>query len=100
MNSTSTNETEVIGNSENLPYNIWHDHFLEAQGNKLKRNTFHQDNVGAEKMAINGRLSCGSNSRHINIRFFWIADRFKQGKITVKHCPTDKMLADFFTKPL
>jgi len=100
MNSRSTNETEVIGNSEFLPYNIWYDHFIEAQGTKLKKNIWHQDNEGAEKMAKNGRLSCGSNSRHINIKFFWITDRVQQGKITIKHCPTDKMLADYFTKPL
>jgi hypothetical protein len=100
MNSRSTNETEVIGNSEYLPINIWHDYFSEAQGNKIKSNTFYQDNEGAEKMAKNGQLSCGSKSRHINIKFFWISDRVKKGKIMIKHCPTDKMLADFFTKAL
>ena len=101
MNSRSSNETEVIGNSEYLPTNIWHDYFIEAQrGAKLKSNVFYQDNEGAEKMANNGQLSCGSKSRHINIKFFWITDRVKQGNITIKHCPTDKMLADFFTKAL
>ena len=32
MNSRSSNETEVIGNSEYLPYNIWFDYFMDAQG--------------------------------------------------------------------
>ena len=100
MNSRSSNETEVIGNSEYLPYNIWHEYFLEAQGYKLKSNVLYQDNEGAEKIAKNGTASCGSRSRHINIKFFWITDRVKQGKISVRHCPTDKMIADFFTKPL
>ena len=100
MNSRSTNETEVIGNSEYLPTNIWHENFLEAQGYPLKDNYFLQDNEGAEKMARNGRISCSSNSRHIKIKFFWITDRVKQGKIKVRRCHTDKMLADFFTKPL
>ena len=100
MNSRSTNETEVIVNSEYLPINIWHEHFLEAQGYPLKNNWFLQDNEGAEKMAKNGRLSCGSNSRHINIKFFWISNRVKQGKIKIVRCHTERMLADFFTKPL
>ena len=100
MNSRSSNETEVIGNSEYLPTNIWHEHFLEAQGYPIKYNYFFQDNEGAEKMAKNGRLSCGSNSRHINIKFFWISDRVKQGHVQIKRCHMDRMLADFFTKPL
>ena len=100
MNSRSTNETEVIGNSEYLPRNIWHDYFFEAQGYKLRENVFFQDNEGAEKMAKNGKLSCSSRSRHINIKFFWITDRVKKGRIQVKHCATDRMVADFFTKPL
>lgn len=49
MNLRSTNETEVIGNSEYLPNNVWHEQFLEVQGFKLKKNTFRQDNEGAEK---------------------------------------------------
>lgn len=51
-------------------------------------------------MVNNGKMSCSSKSRHINITFFWITDRVKQGHIEVKHCPTDIMLADFLTKPL
>ena len=100
MNSRSTNETEVIGNSEYLPKMIWHEYFFESQGYKLSENVLFQDNEGAEKMAKNGRLSCGSRSRHINIKFFWVSDRVKQGRIHVQHCHTDNMLADFFTKPL
>ena len=34
------------------------------------------------------------------IRYFWIMDRLKKEKIEVGYCPTGRMLADFFTKPL
>ena len=100
MNSRSSTETELIGNSEYLPYSIWVEHFMEAQGHKIKQHVLWQDNESAEKMAKNGRLSCMGNSRHVAIKFFWTADRVKQGKMDVKHCPTAKMLADFYTKPL
>ena len=40
MNSRCTNETEVIGNSEYLPRNIWHQHFMKEQGYPLKSNIF------------------------------------------------------------
>ena len=51
-------------------------------------------------MEKNGRMSAGSKSRHINVRFFWIKDQVKESGITIRHCPTWAMLADFLTKPL
>ena len=33
-------------------------------------------------------------------RYFWIKDRLSSEGITIKYCPTEKMVADFFTKPL
>ncbi len=51
-------------------------------------------------MARNGRTSCTGRSRHIDIKYFWITDRVKQGKLNIKRCPTDRMVADYFTKPL
>ena len=47
----------------------------------------------------NGRLSAGKRSRHLNIRYFFVTDMIKKGMIDIKYCPTDDMIADFFTKP-
>ena len=74
--------------------------FLEEQGYEVEKNTLFQDNQSAIKMEINGRNSCTGNSRHINIKYFWVKDRVTQEKIEVKYCPTYLMLADYFTKPL
>ena len=30
----------------------------------------------------------------------FVADRVKKGKVSIQHCPTNKILVDFFTKPL
>ena len=100
MNLRSSNETEVIGDSEYLPLNVWFQCFMEAQGYTLGSNLLWQENEGAQRMAENRNMSCSSKSRHIAIKFFWITDRVKQGLRCVQHCPTDIMLADFFTKPL
>ncbi len=51
-------------------------------------------------MEVNGRNSCTGNSRHVDIRYFFVHDRVKNGEIKVVYCPTEIMLADFFTKPL
>ena len=51
-------------------------------------------------MDKNGNISCSIKSRHIVIKFFVLDDMAKQVNISVKHCPTEKMLSYFFTKPL
>ena len=53
MNSISSNESEVTGNSEYLPYNIWYEYFLEAQGYPFKSITLWQDNEASDIMAKN-----------------------------------------------
>ena len=47
----------------------------------------------------NGKGSSGKRTKHINIRYFFIKDRIDNGELKVDFCPTDKMLADFFSKP-
>ena len=32
--------------------------------------------------------------------FFWIKDRVDKGELCIQYCPTEQMLADFYTKPL
>jgi hypothetical protein len=48
----------------------------------------------------NGRRSSSRRTRHINIRYFFVTDRIQSKELTVEYCPTEEMLADFFTKPL
>ena len=71
--------------------------FLAEQGYELTENNFYQDNQSAIRLEKNGRASCGQKSRHIDIRYFFMQDRFESEGISVVYCPTDKMLADFFT---
>ena len=40
------------------------------------------------------------NTRHINIRYFWIKGIAECGDINIEYTPTHLMLADYFTKPL
>ena len=100
MNTKSSTESELVGVSEYLPYNVWFCNFMEEQGYQIKENILYQDNKSAILMEINGRNSCTGNSRHINIRYFWVKDRVDKGKIKIRYLPTHLMLADFFTKPL
>ena len=100
LNTKSSTEAELVGVSEYLPYHIWLINFLEYQGYKVKKKLLFQDNESTIKMEVKGRNSCTGNSRHADIRFFFVHDRVRTGKGDVVYCPTDKMVADFFTKPL
>jgi hypothetical protein len=100
LNTKSSTESELVGASDYLPNTLWIKMFMEAQGYPISECFFEQDNESAIKLEKNGRSSCGPKSRHINIRYFFIKDRTKAEGITIRHCPTLQMLADFFTKPL
>jgi hypothetical protein len=100
LNTKSSTEAELVGATDYLPSTIWSKMFLEAQGHNITNNFFEQDNVSAIRLEKNGRASAGKQSRHIDIRYFFMKDRVKTDNITIQHCPTEQMLADFLTKPL
>ncbi len=86
--------------SKYVPHTILMTNFLGAQGYKLEKCVLYQDNESAIKMEKNGRNLCTGNLRHISIRYFFVKDRVDKGEFTIEYCPTECMLADFFTKPL
>ena len=81
LNTKSSTEAEVVGLSKYVPYNIWIVNFLKAQGHSITNNIIYQDNQSAIKMEKNGRNSCTGNSRHIDIRFFYVKDRVEKGEM-------------------
>ena len=48
----------------------------------------------------NGKTLSSKKTRHIDIRYYFITDHIAQGKMSLAYCPTDAMVADYFTKPL
>ena len=100
INTKSSTEAELVGASDFVSHTMWTSWFLKDQGYVVESNIFYQDNQSAILLEKNGRSSCGEKSRHINIRYFFIKDVLKREKITVAHCPTESMIADYFTKPL
>ena len=59
-----------------------------------------QYNKSSMLLETNGRGSSGKRTRHVDVRYFFIADRVKSGQIRIEHCPTGIVLADYFTKAL
>jgi hypothetical protein len=100
LNTTSSTEAEIVGVHDAMSQVIWFRYFLIAQGIKISRNILFQDNKSAIILHMNGTASSSRNTRHINIRYFFIKDRIKAGEVESVYCPSEEMIADFFTKPI
>jgi hypothetical protein len=100
MNTRSSTETELVAADDVIGPALWTRRFLEAQGYPIKNNILFQDNKSAILLETNGRKSAGKQSRHLNIRLFFITDQVEKKNISIEYCPTEEMVADYMTKPL
>ena len=47
----------------------------------------------------NGRASSSSQTKHIDIRYFFIQYRIEKGDIGLEYCNTNKMVVDLMINP-
>jgi hypothetical protein len=100
LNTRSSTECELVGVDDAMCRIIWTRYFLIEQGYDPKESIVYQDNQSAMLLEKNGIASSSKRTRHIEIRYFFIADRIRTKELMVEYCPTEDMVADFFTKPL
>ena len=74
--------------------------FMKAQRIKVLDNILYQDNKSAILLEKNGWASSSKQTKHIEIRYYYVADCIEKGDLSVVWCPTKKMIADFLTKSL
>ena len=99
LNVRSSTEAKMVSVDDFLSKILWVSRFMEAQGVSLK-NELHQDNKSSILLCTKGRGSLGKRSRAMNVRYFTIKDHVDRGEIRIIHCGTERMVGDFFTKPL
>ena len=99
LNTTSSTVSELVGCSDYIPSAMYANLFLKAQGYEISMSNLHQDNQSTIQLLKNGRASCSKKTRHIDIRYFFMKDKVDKKEFTVKYCPTEQMVADFYTKP-
>ena len=73
---------------------------MESIGYKIDKNILYQDNKSAILLEEKGRKSCGKRNCALNVRYFFVTDQVEKGNMEIKHCPSENMIGDFFTKPL
>ena len=100
LTTRSSTEAELVAVDDCMSLILWTRYFLEAQGYGVDDAIIYQDNKSAMLLEQNGRASSTRRTRHLNIRYFFVSDRIKKNEVQVQYCPTNNMLADYFTKPL
>ena len=98
--TTSLTETEIVLTGERLPKCTWFRYFRLAQGEEEKEDILMQDNKSAIILQKNYPYSTRKGSKHIHVRYFFVVDKLGKKEIKILYCPTDKMLADYNSKPL
>ena len=97
--SKSSTEAELIALSDSANQGLHTRNFLLAQGHKRGPVIIYQDNLSCMALMERGR-SGAERTRHINIRYFWLAERVKGGEAIIRHKRTLEMYANMLTKPL
>ena len=96
----SSTESEVVGVYDVLPQILWTKKFLEDQGVTIKETVLYQDNMSSMLLKRNGQQSSTKRTKHMDIWYFYVGDHIQNKTLSLQHCPTNEMLADYFTKPL
>jgi hypothetical protein len=99
INTKSSTESELVGLTEDCSWVIWARNWLIAQGVKPKIAIIFQDNLAVQDILKKGP-SAELRTRHLSIRYHFVADLIKRGEVAIEYCPTRDMIADILTKPL
>ncbi len=83
-----------------MPYQLYNGakSFMKDQGYDLET-IIKEDNKSTILLMKNGRLSSGKRTKHLDIRYFYVKDLIDRGVISVEHCNTNDMIADFLQSP-
>jgi hypothetical protein len=100
VNTRSSTEAELVSIDDIISKVLWTKLFLQEQGCNVMQNVILSDNLSSMKLETNGKTSSGKRTRHFDIKYFYITDLIERQELTIQYCPTDKMTADYMTKPL
>jgi hypothetical protein len=100
INTRSSTACELVAADDALPQVMWTYYFMESQGREINENILFQDNMSTMLLEKNRKQSSSKLTKYIRVRDFFVKDRVDSNDLTIKHCLTDEMLVDHFTKPL
>ena len=95
----SSTETEEAFCGERFPKCTWFRSFRMAQGDSEKENALMQENKSCIMFHENYPFSIGKGTKHAHVRCFFVVEKIEKKELKVACCPTDKMIADYRSKP-
>ena len=99
--SLSTTEAEYIVLTYAAKETIWFCNFLSKLISPI---TFlfsiYNNNQSAISLAHAELSQFHARTKHINIQYYFIHEKIRDGLLNITYCLTNKMAADIFTKPL
>lgn len=95
----STTESEFVAAADCTKEVLYLKHLIEEIVSESKlRTVLHIDNQSAIKIIKNGVFN--KRSKHIEVRYHFLHEKYCEKVIDVEYCPSEKQLADILTKPL
>ena len=98
----STAEAEYMALASTFQEAIWMKKLLSSLNidpdDSANATIVYEDNQSAICMSKNQK--CHGQSKHIDIKYHFVQEKISEGRIELKYCATENMLADMFTKGL
>lgn len=96
----SSTEAEISAVNELVSDLLWCRDILEELGYEQKRIIIHEDNQSCITMLQQEPRNFHSKSRHVRVKWAFFREEYEKRTMKLEYCPTNKMIADLFTKPL
>jgi hypothetical protein len=97
INTKSSAEAELVAVSDTVGQVIHLSQMLKELGYDTTPIVF-QDNKSTIELINRGRPT--SNSRHIDIKYFFVHNMQQRKLVHIEYCSTNNMIADILTKPV
>ena len=97
--SRSSTEAELIALFEGLDYLLYMKRLIEFLSVPQETITIYQDNTSTMTLAYLGRSASGSNSKFMDVKYFWIKDFLDTKIFHLQYLPSESMIADFVASP-
>ena len=88
INGRSSTENDLIRVNNIMVPVLWILYFVQGQGYTVESNIMFQYNHRTVCLMLNGKKYILKNTKHINVRYFFVKDMINRGEMLVEYCPT------------
>lgn len=94
----SSTEAEFIAAAESVKEVIFLKNLIEEVSSEQLNIELRVDNTSAMSLIKTGKFNM--RSKHINVRYFFLSEKYNEKLFEMSYCPSSDQIADVMTKPL